>query len=220
MDKREGLFDVDIREPLFMYLEERYGKVRILEEKRTGSARADVVMITPGLLYGIEIRSDADTYVRLSKQVKNYDWYYDRNMLVVGSSHAKHASEHVPAWWGILSAEKREGGGVDFYVLREPGENPKVKPARKIQILWRRELSHLQALFGLPRYPGKSKAFVQEALLSRVPEEDLWPAACEELFERDYTTIEEEIEAYREKKGRGLAVLSGSRKPRKRGKRR
>ena len=41
------LYDKDIREPLFGFLEETYGKVRILEEKRTCSARADVVMITP-----------------------------------------------------------------------------------------------------------------------------------------------------------------------------
>ena len=41
------LYDKDIREPLFFFLEETYGKVMILEEKRIGSARADVVMITP-----------------------------------------------------------------------------------------------------------------------------------------------------------------------------
>ena len=40
------LHDKDIREPLFDFLEETYGKVRILEEKTTGRARADVVMIT------------------------------------------------------------------------------------------------------------------------------------------------------------------------------
>ena len=76
-----ALYDRDIREPLFDFLEERFGKIRILEEKRTGSARADVVMITPGLLYGIEIKSDADSYARLAKQVRNYDWYYDRNII-------------------------------------------------------------------------------------------------------------------------------------------
>ena len=45
------LYDKDIREPLFFFLEETYGKVRILEEKRTGSARADVVMITPQFVW-------------------------------------------------------------------------------------------------------------------------------------------------------------------------
>ena len=58
------LYDKDIREPLFGFLEETYGKARILEEKRTGAARAGVVMITPEILYGIEIKSDADTYAR------------------------------------------------------------------------------------------------------------------------------------------------------------
>ena len=90
------LYDKDIREPLFDFLEETYGKIRIFEEKQTGSARADVVMITPDVLYGIEIKSDADTYTRLEKQVENYDIYYDRNIIVVGTSHANHVKEHVP----------------------------------------------------------------------------------------------------------------------------
>ena len=99
------LHDKDIREPLFDFLEETYGKVRIIEEKTTGRARADVVMITDSLLYGIEIKSDADTYARLKKQVKNYDMYYDRNIIVAGTSHAGHVAEHVPKWWGIITVE-------------------------------------------------------------------------------------------------------------------
>ena len=66
-DNTITLYDKDIREPLFDFLEENYGKVRILEEKTTGRARADVVMITEEKLYGIEIKSDADTYARLKK---------------------------------------------------------------------------------------------------------------------------------------------------------
>ena len=79
---KDIFYDKDIREPLFDFLEDSFGKVRILEEKRTGSARADVVMITSDFLYGIEIKSDADTYARLEKQVKNYNWYYDRNIMM------------------------------------------------------------------------------------------------------------------------------------------
>ena len=61
------LHDSDIREPLFDYLEEKLGKIRILEEKQTGRARADVVMITEKYLFA-------------------------------------HVADHVPIWWGILSA--------------------------------------------------------------------------------------------------------------------
>ena len=155
--KKMTLYDRDIREPLFDFLEEIYGKVRILEEKRTGSARADVVMIAPKLLYGIEIKSDADTYARLAKQVKNYDWYYDRNIVVVGSTHAAHIAEHVPEWWGIITVEFDEADEVDFYVLRVERENPRVKDKRKISILWRPELNRLLEKNGLPRYRQKSR---------------------------------------------------------------
>ncbi len=196
------LYDKDIREPLFDFLEETYGKIRIIEEKQTGSARADVVMITPDVLYGIEIKSDADTYTRLKKQVENYDIYYDRNIIVAGSSHANHVKEHVPEWWGIITVELNETGKADFYILREPKANPGVKDERKITILWRTELNHLLEKNELPKYKEKSKLFVQEKLLEKVPGEILWQQAYEELFERDYNTIADVINEYRAEKGR------------------
>ena len=119
------LYDKDIREPLFFFLEETYGKIRILEEKRTGSAR------------------------------------------------------------------------VDFYVIREAADNPKVKDKRKITILWRTELNRLLERNKLPKYLQRSKQFVQEKLIERVPGDVLWPQAYDELFERDYNTIEQEIEDFR-----------------------
>lgn len=196
------LYDKDIREPLFDFLEETYGKIRIFEEKQTGSARADVVMITPEVLYGIEIKSDADTYTRLKKQVENYDIYYDRNIIVAGSSHANHVKEHVPEWWGIITVELNETGKADFYILREPKANPGVKDERKITILWRTELNHLLEKNELPKYKEKSKLFVQEKLLEKVPGEILWQQAYEELFERDYNTIADVINEYRVENGR------------------
>ncbi len=198
----QTLYDKDIRGPLFDFLESTFGKIRILEEKTIGRTRADVVMITTDFLYGIEIKSDADTYARLKKQIKNYNRYYDRNMVVVGTSHAAHISEHVPEWWGIITVEVDENGAADFYLLREARDNPKVKDDHKITILWRPELSRLLEKNKLPRYKEKSKQFVQEKLLENVPGDILWKQAYEELFERDYNTIGEEIENYRKSKKR------------------
>lgn len=190
------LRDKDIREPLFDFLEETYGKVRILEEKTMGKSRADVVMVTIDALFGIEIKSDADTYARLGRQVKDYNQYYDYNYVVVGTSHALHVEEHIPEWWGIITAELVEGA-VDFYILRRPIRNPKVNWKKKIGILWRPELAHIQELNGLPRYKEKSKLFVAGKILEKVPEETLQRQLCEELFERDYNAIAEEIRNYR-----------------------
>ena len=155
------LYDKDIREPLFDFLEEAYGKLRIIEEKQVGKSRADIVMVLPGLLTGIEIKSDADSYVRLSRQVKDYDRFFDRNMVVAGSSHAAHVREHVPGWWGIITVEQNDRE-IDFYVLRQPQENPMMNWKRKLSLLWRPELAHIQELTAMPRYKEKSKAFVIE----------------------------------------------------------
>lgn len=191
------LHDRDIREPLFDFLEERLGKIRIIEEKTMGRSRADIVMVLPEALAGIEIKSDADTYARLKRQVADYDRYFDYNYVVVGSTHAAHIREHVPAHWGVISVEETEGGALDFYVIREAARNTNMEPEKKIKLLWRPELAHIQEKNGMYKYARASKDFVRKKILETVPEEILWRQFSEELFERDYTTIAETLEEYR-----------------------
>lgn len=192
------LYDKDIREPLFDFLEAYYGKIRIIEEKRMGRSRADVVMVTPSSVVGIEIKSDADTYARLKRQVKDYNQYFDYNYVAAGSSHAMHIEEHVPDWWGIITVEQADGA-ADFYVLRKPRENPKVDAKKKLSLLWRPELAHIQELNHMPKYRQKSKQFVIEKILLSVPQDILREQISQELFERDYTKIEELIRDYKRK---------------------
>lgn len=192
----EVLHDRDIREDLFDYLELTCGKIRIIEEKQIGRTRADVVMVTPDALVGIEIKSDADTYARLSRQVRDYDKCFDYNMLVVGSRHALHAPEHVPEHWGILSAEMIRGS-MDFYQVRGCQRNNKVQTVRKLSMLWRPELVHILELNNLPKYKSKSKKFVVDKIAEKVDAGILDPQISEELFQRDYTTIAEQIEQYK-----------------------
>ncbi len=191
------LHDRDIRGPLFDFLEETYGRIRIIEEKMSGRARADAVMVMPDRICGIEIKSDADTYARLAGQVKNYDLYYDMNFVVVGTRHAMHIEEHVPPYWGIITVEAVEEANLDFYILRHPDINPNMEPEKKISILWRPELAHIQVLDEMPAYKYLSKADVAKKILERVPEETLRRQISGELFERDYLTIGDEILAYR-----------------------
>ena len=197
------LYDKDIREPLFEFLENSYGKVRLLEEQVMGQSRADVVMVVPGALYGIEIKSDADTYARLKRQTEDYDLYYDYNLIVVGTSHAAHVEEHVPQWWGIITVEQ-EGEQTDFYFLRKPSVNPKLDWQHKIEILWRPELAHIQELNRMYAYKQKSKRFVADKIVETVPHDLLAIQVSEELFERDYTKIWETIQAYRKENGQKL----------------
>lgn len=192
------LYDKDIREPLFEFLEEKCGKIRIIEEKQMGRSRADVIMVMPSKLVGLEIKSDADTYARLKRQVKDYDKFYDKNYIVAGSKHIAHIDEHIPEYWGIISVELI-GNKVDFLMVREAKDNPKVKLKSKIEILWRPELAHIQEINNMPKYKQKSKGFVKEQILQRVPENILNEQISEELFERDYNEIGKMIKEFKGK---------------------
>jgi len=203
---RSILKDKDIREPLFEWIEEGFEKVRILEEIVIGHSRADIVLVLPRELCGIEIKSDADTFTRLENQVKDYNRYFDRNYLVVGSSHARHCSEHIPDWWGIISVELFNGK-MDFRIMRESGSNPrKLKKVplyvikNKLKFLWRPELAEIQERKFLPKYREKSKDFVRKKLLEKLTAEELDEEISRALFERDYTTIKEKIESFRKER--------------------
>lgn len=214
------LKDKDIREGLFNFLEDEYGKIRIFEEKIMGRSRADVVMVTTDSIFGIEIKSDADTYVRLKRQVKDYNRFYDMNYVVVGTSHAAHIEEHVPDFWGIITVEEVDNK-ADFYILRRPKINPMLDLELKLSMMWRPELAHIQEINQMPRYKERSKAFVIGKILESIPLEVLNVQLCNELFERDYDTIGEVIKEYRKANGRGAkktgkrAIKKAVRKKRK-----
>ena len=194
------LKDQDIREPLFDFFDEKFGKVRIIEEKQIAKSRADVMLVLEEKLIGVEIKSDADTYARLARQVKDYNKFFDYNYVVVGSSHSKHIEEHVPEYWGIIEAISKEES-VEFNVLREPEINKRAqrtyKMKRKLSILWRPELSHIQEINGMPKYKQRSKDFVITKIMEKVPWDLIHRQISEELFQRDYNTISEAIKEWR-----------------------
>lgn len=180
------MYDIDIREALFDYLDDNYGKNRILEEKVMGRSRADLIMVLPEQLIGLEIKSDADTYERLKRQIRDYDRFCDCNYIVVGRSHEKHVASHVPEWWGIFQVYM-EQGQVFVEQMREAKLSPKCQISLQLRWLWRPELNHILARNHLPKYRHKSKAFVQGKILEKVSPELLKGQICDELFERDYT---------------------------------
>ena len=194
------LKDRDIREPLFDFFDEKFGKVRIIEEKQIAKSRADVMLVLEEKLIGVEIKSDADTYARLARQVKDYNKFFDYNYVVVGSSHSKHIEEHVPEYWGIIEAISKEES-VEFNVLREPEINKRAqrtyKMKRKLSILWRPELSHIQEINGMPKYKQRSKDFVITKIMEKVPWDLLHKQISEELFQRDYNIINQVIQDWK-----------------------
>ena len=199
------MLDKDIREPLFDFLEEFYGKIRIFEEKVTGISRTDALGVIDGQLIGFEIKSDRDTYARLKRQTADYDLLCDVNYLVVGKSHRKQADQHFPAHWGIICVyeeeklPQKEKKRIIVEIDQIPGVNPNVKIERQLDLLWRPELATLQEWNEMPKYAQKSKAFVREKILERVPQETLKHQITDLLFERDYEALLAQIREVQKK---------------------
>ncbi len=189
METNAILHDSDIRDELCDHFEQKYGRVRFFEELVIGKSRADIVLVTKDEIIGVEIKSDADTYARLSRQIKDYDAYFDKNILAVGSTHAMHAREHIPEYWGVVSVEDT-GKGLDFYDIREPGPSKKVKIRKQLDLLWRRELTRLQQLNKLHKYAGKRRTFVERYVVESVEEGILKQQIRDILFDRDYSIFD------------------------------
>lgn len=178
-----------LRDALCEFFEEHYGKIRFLEEKTIGKVRADMIAVLEDGLCGIEIKSHSDSYTRLAGQVKGYDKFCDFCYLCAGDIHT-HAEEHIPKDWGIVMMTVREG--VTFSITRAPQKNERAVLKNQLSLLWRNELADILCAEKLPKYSSKSKKFICDTLIKRVPAERLKMRLCDCLFERDYTRFNAE----------------------------
>lgn len=182
------MLDNEIRELLFDYIDESDYKLRIYEELKIRSSIADVVVVLEDKLVGIEIKSDGDTYTRLPSQIKDYNHFFDYNYIAVGATHAKQVHKHIPDHWGILAVSQKDNGCC-IEEIRTSKPTPRLKVSYQIKLLWRLELNNILNKNKLPQYKQKSKRFVQLKLTEKLTPEKLKLDICDELFERDYTTI-------------------------------
>ncbi len=195
------MLDKDIREPLFDYLDERYGKVRTIEEKVIKNSRADVIAVVDGELLGFEIKSDNDTYTRLKTQIKDYELFCDRCYIVVGERHTQ-VEKHVPEHWGIIVVNQE-----NVIVDRDADLSPKVKLHNQLDLLWRSELSSIQEKEGLPKLASTKRKLIYDRLINTAGEDRIKRDITEQLFERDYTVFDNSIIKKKRKKKR---IISGS----------
>ncbi|MBR6403293.1 MAG: MmcB family DNA repair protein [Eubacterium sp.] len=178
------MLDKDIREKLYDYLDERYGKVRTIEEKVILKSRADMLAIVDGEIIGIEIKSDSDTYTRLKTQIKDYEKFCDRCYVAVGESHI-HVAEHIPDYWGILIVSEE-----NVIVERDADISPKVNMNNQLDILWRAELYAIQEKEGLPKLRNWKRRDIYKRLIDTAGEEAVKKDITDALFERDYTIFD------------------------------
>ncbi|HVZ17822.1 MAG TPA: sce7726 family protein [Terriglobales bacterium] len=181
--------EIQLRDALRAYLATSLsGAVtgRIVEELgvECGTARIDVALITDRLL-GFEIKSDLDTFDRLSNQVHAYNRVFDEITLVTGPALLDEAVRLLPSWWGVMVAECRPEGRTELSVVRAAEKNPIQEALSIAMLLWKPE-----ALDALADHIGRhvparwASAKVHAALAEVVPLQSLQRLVATKLTAR------------------------------------
>ena len=125
------MHDADLRQALHRRLARQHRDTphgtRILDEFGIcGQVRVDVAVVN-GALTGYELKSARDTLKRLPRQADYYSRVLDYAHIVVADTHAAHALQMVPSWWGCTIATTDagpRGAGRQAGRAREPGHRP------------------------------------------------------------------------------------------------
>lgn len=133
------LNDINIRMPLKSRLGKIYRDNLIIDEFNCcqGAVRVDIASIGH-LLEGYEIKSEADSLIRLPFQSMAYNYVFNTMTLVSAKKHLKKALNIVPDWWGIWEVDLKDRE-VIFNYIREPQKNPNLSSFEIASLLWKSE---------------------------------------------------------------------------------
>jgi hypothetical protein len=135
--------DQDIRTILHSYIAEQNKSIKntiIVDELnvKNGLARVDVAVIN-GSIHGYEIKSEADTLIRLSNQIEHYNSSLEKITIAVNSNHKEKVFDIVPDWWGVIEVDENS----EIVELRESEKNPLLSISDLLLFLWKDEMKQI-----------------------------------------------------------------------------
>ena len=150
-----------------------------------GKSRADIVVIN-GLLIGYEIKSNADSLIRLKQQIKSYNSIFDKSHIIVGKRYVDTIHKCLPDWWGIILAVKGSRLAVNFKLIRKPCMNQHVNPVSIARLLWRDEAANILRKKGMPtKLLRRPRAFLYQSLAEKTNISELREIVRESLEQRN-----------------------------------
>lgn len=133
------MYDPEIRAVVKRDAMTRHPDIVLLDELplRRGVGKADVVAVN-GELIGYEIKSQADSLARLPRQIPLYDSVFEKTCAVLASKHVSRGERIIPPHWGLVVADRTEGGIV-LRELRAATLNAKVNKRFVAMLMWKDE---------------------------------------------------------------------------------
>jgi len=134
------LLDKHIREALKRTLRKQDSAAAIIDELplMRGKGRADLAFVN-GELRGFEIKSEADSLIRLGMQTENYESVFEFNNIVAAPKHLELASRRLPPTWGIIEAFRALSGKTKLIPRRPAQRNHNLVNRALARLLWKDE---------------------------------------------------------------------------------
>lgn len=136
-------------------------------------------------IHGYEIKSEADTLVRLKNQMEVYNKCLKYITIITCKNHLKKVLEIVPDFWGVILAYE-ENELIKFEYIRKEKENNLVDKHELIKLLWHEETLNILNERNLSKgVKSKSKDILWNRLSENVTLEELEIIITNTLKNRD-----------------------------------
>ena len=120
-----------------------------------GKARIDVAVLNSSI-HGFEIKSSRDSLRRFATQLSVYERCLERLTVVAAPVHLEELQRILPAWCGIVTADKGPRGSIRFSTLRRPLPNPAPDAYSIAHLLWKSEAVTFLNSIGIGQVRAKS----------------------------------------------------------------
>jgi len=107
-------------------------------------SRVDLAVFTKERSYGFEIKGSSDSTTRLKSQVKNYDYIFDYNCVVIERKHLSNVLAILPIHWGIFIVSQDK---VELY--KKPELNKSVSKENVIRLIFKNYLKSMLVSSGI-----------------------------------------------------------------------
>jgi hypothetical protein len=149
MESGRCLLDQHIRKALKASLQQLDSTATIIDEMPLlrGRGRADLAFVN-GSLCGYEIKSEADSLVRLGNQTQNYEAVFELNTVVIAKKHLRSARQRIPKTWGIIEVRQLDGE-IQLCPRRQARRNRNLSKPALARLLWKDECIRILREFGI-----------------------------------------------------------------------
>ena len=150
-----------------------------------GKTRVDVAVVN-GQISGYEIKSAADTLIRLPRQQELYSRVLHHAWIVTTEKRVEELQSIVPEWWGVWIATRQRGEQeIQLSRLRDSIGNPAQDPFSVAQLLWRNEALDLLMDAGAEKgVKSKPRAAIWRRLIETYSIDELGALVCSVLKSR------------------------------------